>query len=507
MSNISRRSFLKLVGAAAPSIFFPAVTSWVQEKIAQGDSSKPNVIILLFDAMSAVDLSVYGYPRPTSPNLERFAERATVYHSHYSGGNYTIPGTASLLTGSYPWTNRALNYSSGVKNDMIENNIFRAFGEDYHRLAFPQSMMANFVVSKFQDDINTFLPADSFGKLNFLLNNYFPKDRNMALRALDDFMFQMQEKPASLVLGPMQWSLYYRNSARLSTEGYPMGLPHNSTYPLYFNLEDLFGGVASLIPSLPKPFFTYLHLYPPHAPYRASERFDSKFVGDGWSPSAKPMHKFSDGFSQAKLTSTRRRYDEYIASLDWEFGKLLDAWDAEGVFENSYVIITSDHGELFERGEARHTTPLLFDPVVHIPLLISTPGQKDRHDVYSATNAVDILPTLMHLLGKPIPPQTEGKPLPGLGGVDDFERSTFTVEAKRNRAFAPLTKATVAMRKGSHKLIYYTGYETEDSFELYDLSNDSEELHDLYPEDPAIAKKLREELLETLLAADAPYIK
>ena len=507
MSNISRRSFLKLVGAAAPAVLFPAASTWAEKNLYQGDSSKPNVIILLFDAMSASDLSVYGYPRPTSPNMERFAERATVYHSHNSGGNYTVPGTASLLTGSYPWTSRALNYSSGVKKSMVENNIFRAFGEEYHRLAFPQSMMANFVVSQFQDDINSFLPADSFGKLNFLLSNYFPKDRNMALRALDDFMFQMQTKPPSMVLGPANWSLYYRDSARLSAEGYPMGLPHNTTYPLYFSLEDLFSGIASLIPSLPQPYFTYLHLYPPHAPYRASERFDSKYVGDGYWPNPKPVHRFSDGFSESKLTSTRRRYDEYIASLDWELGRLLDAWEAEGVFENSYVILTSDHGEIFERGEARHTTPLLFDPVVHIPLLISAPGQKTRSDVYSPTNAVDVLPTLMQLTGRPIPPQTEGLPLPGLGGVEDFERSTFTVEAKRNPAYAPLTKATVAMRKGSHKLIYYTGYAAEDSFELYDFNEDSEEMHDLYPEAPAIAGKLREELLETLLSADKQYMK
>src|SRR5688572_9117513 len=127
MTKISRRSFLKLVGAAAPTILFPSVTSWATQNLHQQDGTKPNVIILLFDAMSARNLSVYGYPRPTSTNLERFAEHATVYHSHYSGGNYTIPGTASLLTGTYPWTSRALNYSSGVAPSVAENNIFRAF--------------------------------------------------------------------------------------------------------------------------------------------------------------------------------------------------------------------------------------------------------------------------------------------------------------------------------------------------------------------------------------------
>ena len=506
MTNISRRSFLKLVGAAAPTILFPAITSWAGENLNQKDVSKPNVIILLLDAMSARNLSVYGYHRQTSPNFERFADHATVYHSHNSGGNYTIPGTASLLTGTYPWTNRALNYSGGVRPGLVENNIFRAFGDDYHRLAYPQSMMANFIVSQFQADIDDLLSAETFGKLDFLLNDHFPKDQNLALRALDDFMFKMDNEPSSLVLGPIHWSLYYRDSARLSAKGYPRGLPHNVTYPLYFNLEDLFNGVASLIPTLPEPFFTYLHLYPPHAPYRPSSRFDSKFI-DGWWPNAKPVHRFSEHSSESKITSARRSYDEYIASLDWEFGKLLDSWEAAGVFENSYVIITSDHGEIFERGETRHTTPLLFDPLVHIPLLISAPGQKTRRDVYAPTNAVDILPTLMHLTGKTIPARTEGKPLPGLGGVEDFERSTFTIEAKTNPALAPLKKATVAMKKGSYKLIYYTGYEAEDSFELYDLEADIEELRDLYPAKPAIAGKMREELLENLLAADKPYLK
>jgi len=506
MSQISRRNFLKLVGAAAPTILFPAVSSWVGESLNQEDSSRPNVIILLFDAMSARNLSVYGYRRPTSPNFERFADHATVYHSHYAGGNYTVPGTASLLTGTYPWTSRALNYSSGVKHSLIENNMFRAFGEDYHRLCLPQNMMANFIISQFQTDIDTLLSASTFGKFNYLLNDYFSKDRNMALRALDDFMFQMQSNPASLVLGPLQWSLYYRDSGGLSTKGYPRGLPHDVTYPLYFSLEDLFSGVASLIPTLPKPFFTYLHLYPPHAPYRSSEKFFGKFV-DGWSPVNKPVHRFSDGVSNRVIKTTRRSYDEYIASLDWELGKLLNAWEVEGVFENSYVIITSDHGEMFERGETRHNTRLVYDPVVHIPLLISAPGQNTRRDVYAPTNAVDILPTLMQVTGKPIPVQAEGKLLPGFGGVEDFERSTFAVEAKLNPALAPLQKVTIAMRKGNQKLIYYRGYEAEDSFELYDLDADVEELEDLYPAQPAIAKHLREELLDSLLDADKPYMK
>lgn len=102
---------------------------------------------------------------------------------------------------------------------------------------------------------------------------------------------------------------------------------------------------------------------------------------------------------------------------------------------------------------------------------------------------------------------TDGKLLPGFGGVEDLERSTFTVEAKQNPAFAPLEKVTIAMRKGNRKLIYYKGYEAEESFELYDLDADIEELKDLYPEQPAFAKLMREELLDSLSDADKPYTR
>jgi hypothetical protein len=91
--------------------------------------------------------------------------------------------------------------------------------------------------------------------------------------------------------------------------------------------------------------------------------------------------------------------------------------------------------------------------------------------------------------------------------VEDPERTTFTVEAKQNPAVAPLQMATIAMKKGNRKMIYYKGYEAEDSFELYDLDADLEELEDLYPAQPSFAKSMREELLDSLADADRPYTK
>ena len=504
MSKISRRSFLKMVGGAAPAVLFPQVASLAAKSLGLSAASKPNVIILLFDAMSARNLSVYGYPRPTTPNLERFAEHAIVYHSHSASGNFTIPATSSLLTGTYPWTHRAINHRGMVHQEMVDKNIFRAVGTDYQRLAFPQNVWADLIVSQFAEDIDTLLPSSLYGSVDFLKGEKLPNDTNMAIRALDDFVFKEHEL-ASLFLAPLLSAMYFRDAARLSKEGYPRGVPNNENYPLYFKLEDLFDGLATLVPEL-QSTFAYIHLYPPHAPYRASSRFDRRFI-DNFHPLRKPVHRFSSHSSNSRLESARRFYDEYIASIDWEIGNLFDIFEQNGVFEDSYVIVTADHGEMFERGEVAHTTPLLYAPVTNIPLLISAPGQKIRRDVYSPTNAVDILPTVAQLTGNSIPDWVEGGPLPGLGGEEDVERSTFSVEAKKVSSFGPLDIATISMYKGTHKLIYYTGYEAADSFELYDLEADAEEMEDLYPAQPAIIKKLSEELLDTFSDANKPYIK
>ena len=75
--------------------------------------AQKNVIVLVFDAWSAHDVPLYGYQRDTVPNVVRFAENATVYHNHYTAGTFTVPGTASLLTGLLPWSHRAFQLGAG----------------------------------------------------------------------------------------------------------------------------------------------------------------------------------------------------------------------------------------------------------------------------------------------------------------------------------------------------------------------------------------------------------
>src|SRR5512146_2526143 len=155
MSRFTRRDFLKL-GSLVSGTF--AVSRLASRVPLQGAASvRPNILIIVFDAMSAKNLSLYGYRRKTTPNLERFAQRATVYNQHYSPGNFTTPGTASLLTGLYPWTHCALNFSGLITPRHAADNLFRALGPQYHRLAFSQNVWPNYFFGQFEGDIEKVL--------------------------------------------------------------------------------------------------------------------------------------------------------------------------------------------------------------------------------------------------------------------------------------------------------------------------------------------------------------
>ena len=89
-------------------------------------------------------------------------------------------------------------------------------------------------------------------------------------------------------------------------------------------------------------------------------------------------------------------------------GRLSFAWKPIEQF-SADVIFTADHGELFERGVVGHYCPLIYDPLAHIPLIISPPGRTERVDVQTATSSVDVLPTIARMAGLETPAWAEGR--------------------------------------------------------------------------------------------------
>jgi arylsulfatase A-like enzyme len=248
-------------------------------------------------------------------------------------------------------------------------------------------------------------------------------------------------------------------------------------------------------------------VYPPHEPYNTRQEFVDLF-DDGWVPVDKQPYPLGDDLDDQTLIGMRRRYDEFVAYADAEFGRLYDFMAQNGLLDDTQVILTSDHGEMFERGVQGHDTAALYEPVIHIPLVISRPNQTHRQDVYSLTSSVDLLPTLLHTVGNSIPEWCEGKILPTFGDWDgNTDRSIFSVEAKRNWKYSPLQIGTAALIKDQYKLIHHFGYggDYTNQFEMYDLASDPEEVMDLYSSGNPTASDLRNELEIKLEEVNEPY--
>lgn len=164
------------------------------------------------------------------------------------------------------------------------------------------------------------------------------------------------------------------------------------TEPIY-PLPDYFNFAIKKMEEDPKPVFIWMHLFEPHYPFIVPE----------------PYHQY---FGKGNVN----RYDSSIRYLDHEFGRFIGKLKQQNLYQNSLIILTSDHGESFgeEHGGWRgflHGTHWLNESVNHIPLIIHLPGQQEGVEPETFASQVDVAPTIMEAIGAPIPDWMEGESL------------------------------------------------------------------------------------------------
>ena len=269
-------------------------------------------------------------------------------------------------------------------------------------------------------------------------------------------------------------------------------------------------GVKRRLSAIPRPFFGYFHFLPPHSPYRTSSEFYRRFARDGFKPIEKPIDVFADKGTTTETSRQRMQYDEYILYADKSLGDLFDFLESSGLLETTWVVLTSDHGEMFERGMAGHGSPVLYEPVIQVPLLIFEPNRRVGLEIRIPTSGIDLLPTLAHLTGHAVPDWAEGGILPPFANAEpDPNRSIYSVQARKNDPFAPLTHASVALIKGGYKLHDYYGYESlgiKQQIKLYHVDGDPEELVNVAASRKAIAAEMLNAIESELKKVDAPYL-
>ena len=268
-----------------------------------------------------------------------------------------------------------------------------------------------------------------------------------------------------------------------------------------------------------EPLFVFGHFFDPHYDYIPPAPFDTRFDPDYlgeidgenfwlnrrvFDAEKRPMRQVND----RDLDHIRALYRGEIAWTDKALGDLLIALERRGRLENTWIIVTSDHGEEFFEHENRGHRQGLYDEVLRVPLLIVPPSGFDAvADVDSLVSLSDIMPTVLDAVGAKRPPSVWGRSLlPGLAGESaqedegHFVVSTLTTQVEGDEGSATLVMDS--LRGGAMKLIRRTripegGEPMLESAHWFDLRADSAELRPRgNPERPEVAGALRRLELE-----------
>lgn len=200
-----------------------------------------------------------------------------------------------------------------------------------------------------------------------------------------------------------------------------------------------------------RPFFLYVHTMDPHAPYAPPEPYRSAFAPDhAKMPTWAPRWKWPD----EALPFLSNLYDGEIARNDASFGALMTALRDRGLYDDTLVVVVSDHGEEFrEHGLWRHGNHLHAE-AVNVPLILKLPGQREGRRVGNLVQHVDLMPTLLAAAGVPAPAAVQGRDLLPLARG---EASPGPDPAVRSHLLLGRVPEQLALVDGDWKLLYSPG--------------------------------------------------
>jgi arylsulfatase A-like enzyme len=360
-------------------------------------SSEPNVVLITLDTVRADHLSVYGYERPTTPGLLDFWRRGAVrYTRAYSTSDMTLSSHASIFTGLLPSDHGA--HRRGSAPDTRMRPQLDTLASRLRRAGFATLGIAS----------NTAYLTDRFGFAAGF--DYYDVRRPLRLTA---------PFPDYFIGGRFVNWLLAMAGPNAQTSYRPAG-----------DIIDQASRVLRPFENGRSPFFLFLNLMDAHTPMVAPAQYRRAFgVRDQAFYWLRDYEKLADAVNtgqraiaddeHANLVAS---YDAAIASMDAQLGRFFSELRHLGLFENSLIVVTSDHGELFGRSGAMGHDGIGIAPgLLRVPLLVKYPRGFSPSDTDRPVSGIDLYPTILDLCGVSIP-RGEGRSL--LAPVP-FERPVF----------------------------------------------------------------------------------
>ena len=441
---------------------------------AASPAARPNILWVVWDTVRTDRMGVYGYDRPTTPFVSRWAKNARVFENCISAAPTTAASHASMFTGLLPVTHRT-------------------------------------------DNTNRILPLELDTIAELMRNGGY----RTYLYSANPFIIDKFRFTQGIDVSDHPWDIRRRGLAtpiilrRMVEAGRPLpdfgdgkkGLtPWAATGTGVLAKDALLAWLADS--DAERPFFAFLNYMEAHTPRRPPRRFREQVMpadqvagsyaslGSEWAftfRKSDPAPGVLEGYSNA--------YDAAVAELDALFRHLLAALEDRGALDNTIVVLTSDHGEhLGEHHMVNHQFSV-YDPLLHVPLILHAPGRiepgRDTHPVMN----LDLFPTLLELAGLPVPDSPASvavslqRPLRERPRVAQYPTvPMWAIEGVRsNHPDWDLSSFLVPLESiqlDPHKVIRGS----DGRRALYDLENDPGELNNLYAARPDVAATLSAEL-------------
>jgi choline-sulfatase len=395
-------------------------TQRYQDLLAAQKIEKPNIVLFTLDTTRADHLPCYGYSGVKTPHLDALASKGVVFEQCSASSPLTLPSHSSIMTGMYP-TYHGVRVNGNTALSDEQTTIAEVLsGKGYHCGAF----------------IAAFVLDGRWG----LKQGFQHYDDEFDLRKYKHLDLGAVQRPGNQVMdAALAW------------------------------LEEQKGN----------PFFAWIHLYDPHAPYEPPEPYYSEY-----------SHRGLDGL-----------YSGEIAFMDEQIGRCVSWLEKNDLIKNTVIVLIGDHGEgLGSHGEGTHGY-FIYDYAVHVPLLIITPFPEfqGKHAI-SQVRAVDVFPTLLELAKIDSPSKAQGRSL-----LPEMFRPEKNEE---DYAYGESMAPNIQFGWSSLHSLRTTHYKYIDAPkpELYDLTHDADEEINLVQQYPKIARQMKDKL-ERLMAEtskDAP---
>lgn len=418
-------------------LLFAALTSCGS---ADDDAPPPNVVLVVLDTVRADHVSCYGYARQTTRHVDALAESAVRYTNCRATGPWTLPSHASMFTGRFPFQHRA---------DSLQNEE----GE-WRELPLKQE----------HTTLAEALGALGYRTGGFAANTGYLRTEFQLDQGFDRYVVE-REPGIALNARALAW------------------------------LEESEG-----------PFFLFLNYMDAHRPYNTQALPDGRLADvpcDASVPSEQLLDRMIDIVLrdgevappelERKLTAC---YDLGIANADLAVGELVAELRRRGLYEDTLLIVTSDHGEyLGEHGLVEHSKDI-YEPALHVPLVLKQPGGTEGSVDEGLISLAD-LPRLV-ASGLPAPLREDLHEQFPLLLQRDFTLAEISLSRERD------LRASYGARFRRQRNVYYADahkliLSTDGQHELYDLEADPGEVTNLYDAELALTQELTGRL-ETYIA-------